>query len=72
MLKNNSRDVVLKIPIGDVISELEGGMETANKCGDICACVYYATKINALNDVVDGLVSVDKDTEGLISEVTIR
>ena len=68
MSEQTSREAVLSIPIGDVISSLKDALDLAGRCGDVCASVYYATRINALNDIVDGLVSVDKDTDGLIRE----
>lgn len=62
------RQKILNRPIGDFISDCKEGLETANKHGDICACVSYANNIIHLEDIVDAFVAIDEETGGLITE----
>ena len=59
---------VLEMSIKDVLDTLKDGLDLANRSGDICATVSYANKINTLEEVVDGLVTVDAETDNLFTE----
>ena len=58
------RKRVLDMPIGDIVNDLKSGMNLANRCGDICATVYYANRVNALEDVIDFIICVIEAEEG--------
>jgi len=62
------RKDILAMPIGDILNEIKDSMDLANRCGDICATVSFANEINVLNEIIDGLVTVDEETDGLITE----
>lgn len=59
---------VLAMPIGDILDHLKEGMETANKHGDICATVLFATQINFLETLVGTFVDLDEETDNLFTE----
>ena len=62
------RKDILAMPIGDILNEIKDAMDLTNRCGDICATVNFANEINVLNEIIDGLVTVDEETDGLITE----
>ena len=62
------RKEILEIPIGDIISSFRDSLMLADKCGDICATIRFANQINTLEDIVDLFVSIDEETDNLLTE----
>lgn len=64
----SAREVILALPMSEILSNLKDSMELAKKCGATSAVVGYAMKINYIEDIIDAFVSVEKET-GLFSEL---
>lgn len=69
-MKNNGqiRKRLLEKPISFFIDELQNGMIAANRSGDVCATIFYANRINILNEIVASFTAMDVETDGLFTE----
>ncbi len=63
-----SRKAVLSMTLEDVLAELKDAIDLASRSGDICHTVYFADKINLIENLIDNFITVDEDTDGLITE----
>lgn len=56
-----TREELLKRPIGEFIDDCKAGLDAASKNGDLCACVRFASDINHLNDIVEAFQFIEDD-----------
>jgi len=61
-MSSDLRNEILNRPIKEFIDEFKDAMDLANRSGDITATVYYANRINSLNDMVDCICEAEEDT----------
>lgn len=66
--RKKSRETVLSMTLEDVLREYKDAMKLANKYGDFCFTVYYANKINLIEEIIKTFMGLDEETEGLITE----
>jgi len=65
--KQSIREIILSLPIGQILDEMNDAMDLANRSGDIPATIAYANRINVLNEIIDVGIEIEKET-GIYSE----
>lgn len=60
------REFTLNMSLNNVLQDMKEAIETAFEAGDMVATVHYATRINALEEIVDSYVSMYKDDPDLM------
>ena len=65
--KQSIREIILSLPIGQILDEMKDALDLANRSGDIPATIAYANRINVLNEIIDVGIEIEKET-GIYSE----